>query len=42
MFLYGEKWTNPESISAMRTYMALIIFLGLNGVIEAFLFAKGK
>jgi oligosaccharide translocation protein RFT1 len=42
IFLYGEKWVTEESIAAMRTYMALIIFLGFNGVIEAFLFARGK
>lgn len=42
MFLYGNKWVNDEAIAAMRTYMILVIFLGLNGVIEAFFFAVGK
>lgn len=33
---------SEESILALRTYAVLLVFLGLNGVIEAFLFAKGK
>lgn len=40
-FLYGEKWVSPESVAALRTYMLLVVFLGFNGVMEAFLFAKG-
>lgn len=40
--LYGDKWVSEESVLALRTYAVLLIFLGLNGVIEAFLFAKGK
>lgn len=42
IFLYGQKWATVEAIAAMRTYMTLIIFLGFNGIIEAFVFAKGK
>lgn len=42
LLLYGDKWVNRDSIKAMRTYMVLVVFLGLNGVIEAFLFARGK
>lgn len=41
-FLYGEKWVTDETIWALRTYMILVVFLGFNGIMEAFLFAKGK
>jgi hypothetical protein len=42
VFLYGSKWVSDESIWAMRTYMLLVVFLGLNGVIEAFFFAVSQ
>lgn len=32
---------SEESVAALRTYMLLVVFLGFNGVMEAFLFAKG-
>jgi O-antigen/teichoic acid export membrane protein len=41
-FLYGSKWVTDEAVAALRTYMVLVSFLGLNGVIEAFFFAIGK
>ncbi len=40
-FLYGEKWVDTDSVSALQIYTMLLSFLGINGVMEAFLFAKG-
>ncbi len=39
-FLYGEKWVEPDSIRALQIYTVLLSFLGINGIMEAFLFAK--
>lgn len=41
LLLYGEKWVDSESILAMRTYTVLLSVLGLNGIVEAFTFARG-
>ena len=38
--LYGEKWVEDDSIRALQIYTVLLSFLGINGIMEAFLFAK--
>ena len=42
LMLYGDKWITEQSVLAMRTYCLLVVFLGYNGVIEAFFFSKAK
>ncbi len=41
-FLYGDKWVDEDSTFALRVYTLLLSVLGVNGIVEAFLFAKGK
>ena len=40
--LYGAKWVDEDSAFALRVYTLLLSVLGVNGIVEAFLFAKGK
>ena len=39
--LYGEKWVDVDSIRALQIYTILLSVLGINGIMDAFLFAKG-
>jgi O-antigen/teichoic acid export membrane protein len=40
--LYGQKWVSPESVQALQIYTLLLSVLGINGIMEAFLFAKAS
>ncbi len=39
--LYGEKWISDDCVVAMQVYTVLLAVIGVNGIMEAFLFAKG-
>lgn len=39
--LYGRKWVDQDTVQALQVYTVLLSVLGINGIMEAFLFAKG-
>ena len=42
MLVYSERWASPTCEELLQAYCLYCVFMGLNGVSEAFAFAKGN
>ena len=38
--VYTEKWATDSAVSIMRGYCVYTLFMGLNGIIEAYAYAR--
>jgi len=40
VMLVGIEWATPTAINSLRVYCVYILFMGLNGISEAFVYAR--